>query len=209
MLEQSEALLAKARAQILRLLADCYYLPGEGLSETVSALAEALDLGWPGMAEHAAAMRRELAGQPDPGALAVEFARLFVGPFSLVAPPYASVYLEEGGRVMGESTSLALNHYREAGLDLSPDFLETPDHIAAELEFLHYLACQEAAALEAGDWQATATYRSRQAAFFTEHLAAWLPEFIHRLEQGTDHEFYRRLAQVTREIIFSDGEAET
>ncbi|UTW70898.1 molecular chaperone TorD family protein [Anaerobacillus sp. HL2] len=36
--------------------------------------------------------------------LKVDFAKLFVGPFDVLAPPYSSVYLNEGRAVYGEST---------------------------------------------------------------------------------------------------------
>ncbi|MFN2356106.1 MAG: molecular chaperone, partial [Desulfopila sp.] len=69
--------------------------------------------------------------------LLVEYARLFVGPFELLAPPYGSVYLETGRRLMGDSTIAVQHMYTNAGLTL--DVQEAPDHIALELEFMHYL----------------------------------------------------------------------
>ena len=41
-------------------------------------------------------MRKEIENDQNFEALKVDFARLFVGPYKLLAAPYGSVYLEQG-----------------------------------------------------------------------------------------------------------------
>lgn len=71
--------------------------------------------------------------------LEVEHAKLFVGPFDVLCPPYSSIYLNEGRAVFGESTLEAINAYNEAGIELSKEYKELPDHISTELEFIYFL----------------------------------------------------------------------
>jgi DMSO reductase family type II enzyme chaperone len=55
---------------------------------------------------------------------------------------------------------------------------ERPDHIASELEFMHYLALKEAHALRAGQPENASLCRDAQVKFFHEHLATWTDAFI-------------------------------
>ncbi len=102
--------------------------------------------------------------------LAVEYARLFVGPFELQAPPYGSVYLDEGRRIMGDSTIAVRKMYRDSELNISNDFKEPPDHISAELEFMYYLSFKELEALESHD--------DDQANFFLKNQVEFLEKFL-------------------------------
>lgn len=56
------------------------------------------------------------------------------------APPYASVYLDEDGLVMGQETLAVQAFYESAGFAISPVNQELPDHLAVELEFAAVLA---------------------------------------------------------------------
>ena len=89
--------------------------------------------------------------QYDEEELLVEYARLLVGPNELPAPPYGSVYLEEGRKVMGESTARVMEFYKAEGLSMNEQFQNLPDHITAEMEFMYYLAYHEVEALEKND----------------------------------------------------------
>ena len=56
------------------------------------------------------------------------------------APPYASVYLGDEGRVMGKETFAVQDFYRMAGYEIGKEKPEIADHLAVELEFLALLA---------------------------------------------------------------------
>lgn len=179
-----------------RLLAACFYPPQRELwrkENLPGSLAGLLARDCPPAAESARRMAEALAGC-DAESLSVEYARLFVGPRQVVAPPYGSVYLEEGRRVMGDSSLDALRMYREAGLRLHPDFKELPDHIAAELEFLSYLTATALAAEAAGRDEDATRLRDAREDFLDRHLRQWASPFSARITEGTDHPFYRELA---------------
>ncbi len=56
------------------------------------------------------------------------------------APPYASVYLDGEGLVMGRETLAVQAFYQTAGYTISDLKQELPDHLAVELEFAAVLA---------------------------------------------------------------------
>ncbi|MFP4481041.1 MAG: molecular chaperone, partial [Desulfohalobiaceae bacterium] len=60
--------------------------------------------------------------------LRVDHAKLFVGPYQLAAPPFGSVYLEQRQTLMGESTQMVKELYRQAGLEMDPEYNSPADH---------------------------------------------------------------------------------
>jgi TorA maturation chaperone TorD len=193
-----------ARAATYKLLAECYYPPGEATREHVRQLSRSTRELCSPAAE--AADRMEGALQSDEGfdELAIDHARLFVGPFALLAPPYGSVYLEGERRLMGDSTLAVGECYYEVGLELAAGFNGTPDHIAVELEFMHFLVVKELDALSAEQLDRAQNFRQKQRAFLERHLAAWVPDFSHSVEEQAQTQFFQSLAATTRIFIESD-----
>jgi len=193
-----------ARAATYKLLAECYYPPLEATREHVRQLSRSLKaLSLPA----AAAVDRMMAVlRNDEGfdELTIDHARLFVGPFALLAPPYGSVYLEGERRLMGDSTLAAGECYHEVGLEVAAGFNGTPDHIAVELEFMHFLVVKELDALTGGYLDRAQNFRQKQQAFLERHLAAWVPDFSLSVEEQAQTQFYQSLAATTRIFIESD-----
>lgn len=204
MKENATDIAGTARAATYKLLAECYYPPEEATREHVRQLSCSLRaLSLPA----AAAVDRMMAVlQSDVGfdELAIDHARLFVGPFALLAPPYGSVYLEGERRLMGDSTLAAGECYHEAGLEVAAGFNGTPDHIAVELEFMHFLGVKELEALAGGNLDRAQNFRHKQRAFLERHLAAWVPDFSRSVEEQAQTEFYQCLAVATRLFIEND-----
>jgi DMSO reductase family type II enzyme chaperone len=187
----------RARAECFRLLAACFYPPQQELwlqENLLGHLAHLLSLACPAAAEYAYRMEVS-ASRYSAETLMAEHARLFVGPQRVIAPPYGSVYLEEGRRVMGESTLEALREYEEAGLHLDAAFKELPDHIAVELEFVYYLTAKAVDAAAAGNRNDATSHYSARERFLNRHLRRWVPPFCARIIEGTENDFYRPLAE--------------
>jgi len=204
-MQKNEVYLAEiARATTYKLLAECYYPPAEATLQHARQLSRSLEAVCPPAAE--AAHRMEAAWQTHEGIdeLAIDHARLFVGPFALLAPPFGSVYLEGERRLMGDSTLAVDECYREVGLELAAGFIGTPDHIAAELEFTHFLAIKELESRTVGDLDRARYFREKQGVFLERHLAAWVPDFSHSVEEQAETRFYQDLAAATRLFIESD-----
>jgi TorA maturation chaperone TorD len=131
--------------------------------------------------------------------MAVDYAALFVGPFELLAPPYGSVYLETTKRLMGDSTMAVMKMYQEAGL--SVDVKEAPDHIAIELEFMHYLYTLEAEEIHKDDNVKARNLASMRNGFLSAYLATWIPQLCEKIRIGADNMFYRNLADCLENFI--------
>ncbi|MDH3964438.1 MAG: molecular chaperone [Deltaproteobacteria bacterium] len=191
----------KARRDTYKSLAECYYLPDGDLIIKLKGLERQLGVLGSGALSYAALMRSELQGPKELKKLAIDFARLFVGPYSLPAPPYGSVYLEGERKIMGDSTLDVQERYRRAGVELSDNFRDVPDHIAAELEFMYFLIFKEIQALENSDVDTAIDYLEKQRAFLREHLGAWVFDFADSIEENAETDFYKNLARATKAFI--------
>ncbi len=126
--------------------------------------------------------------------LSVAYAKLFIGPFEVKAPPYGSVYLDEGRRVMGDTTMEVMDLYRREGLSIDHEIKEPADHISVELEFMYYLIQKEVSALKRTEAEAAERYKEKQEVFFKRFLKRWIAPFSEKIKEGTDNEFYQSLA---------------
>jgi TorA maturation chaperone TorD len=136
--------------------------------------------------------------------LQAEYTRLFIGPFHVPASPYESVYSAGAeGRVMGEAALRVREMYLSEGLDLSDSIRDLPDHLIAEMEFMAYLAEEEAAAWGENAGR-TVFYLVKQEAFLDEHLQQWIPKFSAAVCANARNEFYRHIAKVTERIVSLD-----
>ena len=140
--------------------------------------------------------------------LLVEYSRLFLGPFGVIAPPYGSVYLDGERRVMGDSTMEVIRMYRNEGLSGSVDTRELPDHVGVELEFMSYLVFREIKALETSDLRAAGEFVEKQERFSGEFLRRWIPPFCERIKENTENGFYTALAQCASTFIGSSRPAD-
>ena len=107
------------------------------------------------------------------------FNRLFIGPRTVIAPPFASAYLETEGYLMGETTRYVRNFYHTIGL-ISPWEGQLPDdHISLELD-----ACLQIrkAIDETGYSQLQPVYEH----FLRDHMMKWIPQFIERIQAETN-----------------------
>jgi putative dimethyl sulfoxide reductase chaperone len=178
---------AVSRANTYHTLAQVF-CPPAGWSDTLRDALRELDV------ELAEAME---AVSDDRESADVAYAKLFLGPFEIHAPPYASMYLEPEGRLMGPVSEAAEQAYAEAGLAPGAGPREAPDHITRELEFMYFLAFQEATTSEQ-------VWTERQRRFFVGHLGRWLPELAAAMIEAGSHPFYDSLGRLLR--IFAEGE---
>ena len=193
------------REDVYRLLAACYYPPSKGLIEEscCATLAALLEPVAPDAAKYA--NDAAVAGSNSSlDSLAVEHARLFIGPFQLVAPPYGSIYLDDAKTVMGDSTARVAAFYLACGLHLVDDFHELPDHFAVELEFMSYLAFKQREAEVAGDKEEVARILCLQREFLDRFLMPWLEPFIRAIITDGEAPFYQAIAQCTATFIAAD-----
>jgi TorA maturation chaperone TorD len=199
-----------SREDIYRLLAACYYSPTAALFEADCCASLAILLE--GMAPDAVQYARvasDAMKAVSPDSLAVEHARLFIGPFQLVAPPYGSIYLDEAKTVMGDSTAKVAAFYQSNGLHLADDFHELPDHFAVELEFMSYLAFKQREAEVSGDESAVTRVVDLEREFLARFLLPWLEPFTAAIISDGEAPFYQAIARCSAAFITADFAALT
>jgi TorA maturation chaperone TorD len=136
----------------------------------------------------------------DWSAVEFSFNHLFVGPRALLAPPYASIYLDsDEARLMGESTLKVRYLYEMLGL-VSPWVNKIPDdHIALELDALW----RAASALERVDSPQLKDAHD----YLLNHLWVWTPKFVARIQAIDDvHPAVLFIAQALKDVVFSRPE---
>ena len=196
-------LFERKRGDCYKLLSACFYLPKKEIyleEKVFEGLTLLLNTLCPDAAIFSAAMEETIQKYSNED-LAIEYARLFVGPYELKAPPYGSVYLDGGRRVMGDSTMEVVRIYEKAGLAMDKDFKELPDHIAVELEFMYYLIYKEAEALEKSEKEKALAFGETRLRFFNRFLSPWIPPFCEKIKEATDNQFYIGLADCLSTFI--------
>lgn len=126
-----------------------------------------------------------------------EYSRIFLGPFEVIAHPYASVYLD-GYTLNGETTQKILHFYNHCGLLFDEDSKDLPDNIVVIFQFLHYLAECE---INGNDEFPNINWNEKRKEFLELFLNKWLPEFTEKIYNGTNNEFYKNLANFTRKFL--------
>lgn len=181
-------------ANAYKLLSLLYGPPTNGLDEILTFLEKTLMKLKPDLISKVSEMKTLSNSELQLKDLSVDYAKLFVGPFDLLAPPYGSVYLDGQRRVMGESTMKVLEFYRNEGLHISEEFKQPPDHIITEFEFMYYLVAQY---IETGDER----WLIKKDEFFNKYLSPWINDFIFRVQENAKTTFYKYLAQLTLGLL--------
>ena len=95
-----------------------------------------------------------------------------------------------------------MRFYNYFGLSTQTGAGELPDHVATELEFMHFLAFKELTALRRAE--DPSSYRHAQHDFLERQLISWLPDLETRLSGLEPAPFYAALIMLTN--AFTRGE---
>jgi DMSO reductase family type II enzyme chaperone len=132
-------------------------------------------------------------------ALPAEYTRLFdPGVSAPPCPLYGGMHIEPQMATMEE----VLRFYHHFGLTPTGRNRDTPDHLTAELEFLHVLAYGEAD-LTARD-EDPSSYRLGRRDFIARHPGRWVPLLRAKLERQQPMAFYSELAQLLERCLNAD-----
>ena len=124
-------------------------------------------------------------------ALRADYERLFVGPNSLLAPPYESVYLTTERLIFEGPTFEVRAAYRAMGVQ-APRFNREPDdHIGLEFSFLALLCHRGLDALESEDQVELASALEAQRHFLSEHVLRWGGDCLTLVETNAETAFYQ------------------
>ncbi len=139
--------------------------------------------------------------------LAVEYARLFVGPGKHISP-HESVHhpREDGqwGQLWGKSTADVKKFIEAAGFHYESEYKGLPDHIGVELEFMEHVTRREAKAWAENEEDRALYCREIEKEFFDEHLGHWIPIFCEKVTGEAELTFYRDIAVLTKSFLESE-----
>lgn len=183
------------RADSYKLLSECYHLPDAQLLQRLKAVDESIGKACLELIQYTPNFN-------EIESLSVDFSRLFIGPFKLLAPPYGSVYLDNSGKLMGDSTVDVKDIYRQDGLNVS--IKDMPDHITIELEFMYFLIFKGIETVNISDFEKHSYFLQRQRFFLDTHLARWITDFTKNIAQNAQTEFYRNLGRITEQFVKDD-----
>ena len=187
---------------LCRFLSACYYEPDPAFTEermfdSMLTAAGRLD---PELAVFARRLGDTFAAQ-DLQELLIDYTRLFLGPPEALAKPYGSFWLSPEPALMQDSTLAVMELYREGGFEVDEGFMDLPDHIAVELEFLYLLVFKQNEASRAGLPEVRADWEKLQSMFLREHLGLWVGPFAAAVSSIAQTPFYRELAEFTQRFI--------
>jgi|TARA_B100000315_G_scaffold242894_1_gene265642 DMSO reductase family type II enzyme chaperone len=93
----------------------------------------------------------------------------------------------------------AIRFYEHFGLETAQATRELPDHLATELEFLHFLTFSEAEALETGT--DPGSFRRAQRDFLARHPGRWVPDLHERVQQHDPMAFFGELIRALNDFL--------
>lgn len=138
------------------------------------------------------------------GDLAVEYARLFLGPGKHISPHESVHHQREDGDwgTLWSAATVEIKKFIETtGLKYELDYKGMPDHISVEFEFMEALARREARAWAESDEEIALSCVAMQKKFLEEHLTQWIPDFCEKVIRQAELPFYRAVAELTRGFI--------
>lgn len=204
------------RSNIYAILALAFSPPRGEVEKLFAAILEANESL--GLSEDVASEGQAPKG-PSSTDLSREHLRLFVGPGHVHCPPYESAVRKdrpkfERGLVMGPSTADVRRRYAAAGLAVSKSYTDLPDHISAEMEFMHFLCAEESKFRDKGNDEEAKGRRIMERDFLKDHIGPWVSDFADCVLARTNSPFYRAAANLLKEFTqsevdyFREGKAE-
>ncbi|MBM4423693.1 MAG: hypothetical protein FJ030_09915 [Chloroflexi bacterium] len=186
---------AVRRAQVYRFLADAFLYPSENWLEDLPLLADILrDLNF--------GVWNLGFGVLDLLALQAEHRHAFGLVGSLCYE--TELGLPHEYRQSQEMADIA-GFYRAFGFNIGGQVRERPDHISAELEFMHVLALKEAYAAERDVLEHVEICIDAQRKFLQEHLGKWVGLFAESLARSAEEGPYVTLARFAADFVEADA----
>ncbi len=187
--------IAVRRAQVYRFLADAFLYPAENWSEDLPLVADIVhDLNF---------------GILDLEFGVIDLPALQAGHRRAFGLTGSQCYETECGlphefRQSQEMADIA-GFYRAFGFNIGGKVRERPDHISAELEFMHVLALKEAYAAENGVAERVEICVDAQCKFLQEHLGQWISLFAESLARSAEEAPYLSLARFAAAFVEADA----
>ena len=186
------------RSQVYRFLADAFLYPAENWNEDLPLVANILrELQTPELGFGLLGF-----GILELPALQAAHRRAFGLTGSLCYE--TEVGLPHEFRQSQEMADIA-GFYRAFGFNIGGKVRERPDHISAELEFMHVLTLKEAYASENGVAEHVEICADAQRKFLQEHLGKWIGLLAESLKRSASDGPYVALARFAAVFVLADA----
>jgi putative dimethyl sulfoxide reductase chaperone len=130
-----------------------------------------------------------------------DYTRLFIGPGTLLAPPWGSVYFTKDRLIFQEQTIQVRQWYWRFGLQAEKLYQEPDDHIGLELIFVAHLAGLALAALDVQDQAAGKDLLEQQWAFLQEQPLKWANLWCADVLEFSQSAFFKGVAQLIKGML--------
>jgi len=134
--------------------------------------------------------------------LLLEYTKLFLGPFTVLAPPYSSIYFGSK-QLLSDESMWVVDFYRKAKLEFDQNLKDLPDHVAVETEFMYYLIFNEVKELHEKNIEESKVFWEYQSTFFNKHYKKWVPKFCEQVIKQSKSNYYKTLAECFKKFIDS------
>ncbi|MBT4287603.1 MAG: molecular chaperone TorD family protein [Deltaproteobacteria bacterium] len=127
------------------------------------------------------------------------YVRTFINALDGIQTPlYHSCYLAETtsnkGLLMGASAIEMVKRYEEAGLSISEDIKEPPDHISLELEYLYFLQN----GLESSEGKAFQTEINE---YVSDFMLPWIIVFLDRIKSSNSELIFLQMTSILVAVL--------
>ena len=205
-----------ATSHMYRLLSFCFLYPSEEMQQalrdgSLASQMKTISQTLP----YASKIREEVVtfissltdnvSKVRPSSIQTEYDVLFGQSEELPCPPYETSYNTE--QIFSTSRKLAdiAGFYRAFGLSTSGTWHDRVDHVAAELEFMHFLTFKEAHAIASGKQSEAQLTKDASLKFLKEHVLEWVGSFAENLQKVSKVPYYASLGELTRKFIMLEG----
>lgn len=139
--------------------------------------------------------------------LAVQWTRLFrgVAPGYGPRPPYEAIYRRKDAGAQAELLLDLGNLYRVAGVAISVDRIERPDHLGLELDLMGLLCSEESGFWSQGNSEEAAGRRGLQRRLLQEHLLPWVPAYCEVILREPGVPFYHGVMRALSALLDEDA----
>ena len=149
-----------------------------------------------------------LRGEALVSAVRSEYTRLFLGPGTLVAPPWSSCYRLPGEGTIFNAVTLAVRGvYKEEGFQAAAYPRVADDHIAIMADFLARTSHAVAAARESGVAAECVRLMRMQKMFLEEHVLTWVDAWAERMRRSKTNLLYPHFAAFAAAMAREDRDS--
>ena len=139
--------------------------------------------------------------------LAVQWTRFFrgVAPGYGPRPPYEAIYRGKEGETHAELLLDLGTLYGVAGVAISADRSERPDHLGLELDLMGLFCSEESGCWSRSDGKEAARWRELQRRLLQEHLFQWVPAYCGVILREPNVPFYHGVMRALSALLDEDA----